>query len=177
MIGMATYTPRPFTEDNETGIGDFIAFYSYGAWGIEVMVNKETGEVRLIDCGGFYDAGKVVNPEMCLAQIEGSFSMGLGQGIFEETLFNDEGRVVNGNFRDYKIPTFMDGPSKDQMTIGFVGKPFRDGPNGAKGIGEVAMIPVMPAVANAIRDALGAEVNELPLTRERVLAAIRRARV
>lgn len=176
MIGMATYNIRPLTEDNETGIGDFIAFYSYGAWGIEVKVNRETGEVRLVDCVGYYDAGQVVNPEMCMAQLQGSFSMGFGQSVFEEVLINDNGKVVNGNFRDYKIPTFMDGPSCDELSVGFVGKPFRDGPNGAKGIGEVAMIPVMPAVANAILDALGVEVNELPLTRERVLAAIRETR-
>lgn len=175
LIGMATYNLRTNPEDPETGAGDYVTFFSYGAWGIEVKVNRETGEVRLVDCGGYYDAGRVVNPEMCLAQIQGSFSMGLGQAVYEETLFNETGKVLNGNFRDYKIPTFMDGPSCDQLTVGFVGKPFRDGPNGAKGIGEVAMIPVMPAVANAIMDALGAEVNELPLTRERVLEAIRKA--
>lgn len=175
LIGMATYTPRPLEEDNETGIGDFVMFYSYGAWGIEVKVNIETGEVRIVDCGGYYDAGRVVNPQMCTAQIQGSFSMGLGQAIYEETMINDDGKVVNGNYRDYKIPTFMDGPYCDQLTVGFVGKPFRDGPNGAKGIGEVAMIPVMPAVANAIRNAVGAEIDQLPLSRERILKAIQKA--
>ena len=99
--------------------------------------------------------------------------MGLGQAVFEEVLLNEQGKVINGNYRDYKIPTFMDGPRNAQMKVGFVGKPFESGPHGAKGVGEVAMIPVMAAVANAINDAVGVELCELPLTRERVLNAIR----
>ena len=148
--------------------------FSYGAWGIEVAVNSETGEVVPTELAGCYDAGRVVNIKACQGQIEGAFSMGLGQAIFEEVMLNDAGRVINGNFRDYKIPTFMDGPSNGQLRFGFLEDSYNPyGPNGAKGIGEVANIPVLPAIANAVSDAIGAELYRLPFTRENVLKAIK----
>ena len=173
IVGRGTFVPKQAWNDPNNCQGEPVLYYSYGAWGIEVKVNIETGEVQLVDCGGYYDAGRVVNRATCEGQIEGAFSMGLGQAIFEEVMINDQGRVINGSYRDYKIPTFMDSPLNSQMEVGFVGSPFRTGPNGAKGVGEVAMIPVMAAVANAINDATGVELCELPLTRERVLNALR----
>lgn len=149
--------------------------YSIGAWGVEVAVNRETGEIRLVDLQGCYDPGRVINPKACQGQIEGAFSMGLGQAIYEECLFNDSCKNINPNFRDYRIPTFMDGPRNDQLHFTFLDHPHRYGPHGAKGIGEVAMIPIMPAIANAVRDAIGAELFRLPFSRERVLEAIRAA--
>lgn len=173
IIGQGTFVPQEAYNDPKNCQGEPVLYYSYGAWGIEVKVNIETGEVLLTNCGGYYDAGRVVNQATCEGQIEGAFSMGLGQAVFEEVLLNDKGKVINGNYRDYKIPTFMDGPRNSQMKVGFVGKPFESGPNGAKGVGEVAMIPVMAAVANAVNDAAGVELCELPLTRERVLNAMK----
>lgn len=147
--------------------------YSFGAWGIEVAVNKETGEVKLIDLQGTYDCGHVVNRLACEGQIEGSFSMGLGQACYEEILLNDRGKVINGSYRDYRIPTFMDGPRNDSLHFDFYeGSPHRNGPGGAKGIGEVAMIPVIAGVATAVCDAVGAYMRDLPISRERVLKAI-----
>lgn len=148
-------------------------FYSIGGWGMEVGVNIETGEVKLMQAGGFYDAGRVINRKTCEGQIEGALSMGLGQAVFEEIMINDKGKVINGNYRDYKVPTFMDNPNNEHVKVDFVGEPFATGPNGAKGIGEVAMIPVMAAVANAINAAAGAEIHNIPMTRERVLQALR----
>lgn len=148
--------------------------YSYGSWGMEVGVNTDTGEVKLMDLVGIYDCGRVVNRQACEAQIEGSFSMGLGQACYEEILLNNKGKVINGSYRDYRIPTFMDGPRNSDLHVDFYEeKPHPYGPGGAKGIGEVAMIPVIAGVANAISDALGAQLYDLPLTRERVLEAIR----
>lgn len=147
--------------------------YSFGSWGIEVGVNVDTGEVKLVDLVGIYDCGRVVNRMACEGQIEGSFSMGLGQACYEEILLNDKGKVINGSYRDYRIPTFMDGPRNMDLHVDFFeGKPHPYGPSGAKGIGEVAMIPVIAGVANAISDAVGAQLYDLPLTRERVLSAI-----
>jgi len=156
LIGKASFSPPIATNDPKTCQGEPVLYYSYGAWGIEVKVNVETGQVQIVDCGGWYDA--------------------LGQGIFEEVILNDQGKVINGNFYDYKIPTFMDGPYNENITVGFVDNPYEEGPNGAKGVGEVALIPVMAAIANAINNAVGAELDELPLSRERVLAAIRAAK-
>lgn len=150
--------------------------YSIGSWGVEVAVNQETGEIRLVDLQGCYDPGHVINQKACEGQIEGAFSMGLGQAIYEECLFNDQNKNINPNFRDYRIPTFMDGPRNDALHFTFLENPNRHGPFGAKGIGEVAMIPVMPAIANAVRDAIGAELFQLPFSRERVLAAIKEMR-
>jgi CO/xanthine dehydrogenase Mo-binding subunit len=100
--------------------------------------------------------------------------MGLGQACYEEILLNDKGKVINGNFRDYRIPTFMDGPGNADLHIDFYEKqPHEYGPHGAKGIGEVAMIPVIAGMANAISDAVDVQLYDLPLNRERVLKAIR----
>lgn len=147
--------------------------YSFGAWGIEVGVNRDTGEVKLVDLEGVYDCGRVINRKTCEGQVEGSFSMGLGQACYEEVLLNDKGKVINGSYRDYRIPTFMDGPKNDALHFDFYeGSLHSEGPKGAKGIGEVAMIPVIAAVANAISDAVGVQLYDLPITRERVLKAL-----
>lgn len=174
LMGKAVYE-YPNRPNDEFMQGEYIANYSYGAWAIEVKVNIETGQVELVDLHGYYDCGTVINPDTCKAQVEGSFSMGLGQAVYEEMIMNDQGKVINANFRDYKIPTFMDGPRNNALHVSFTHVPHEEGPYGAKGIGEVAMIPVMPGVVNAIKDAIGAELDELPASRERVLAAIRKA--
>lgn len=148
--------------------------FSFGAWGVEVAVNSETGEVVPTEMVGCYDGGVIVNRLACEGQIEGAFSMGLGQAIFEEVMLNDRGKVINGSFRDYKIPTFMDSPSNGEIKFDFLKNSHNPyGPNGAKGIGEVANIPLLPAIANAVSEAVGAELYQVPFTRERVLAAIR----
>lgn len=150
-----------------------MVFYSYGAWGVEVAVNTETGEVKLLNLDGCYDGGQIINMGAARGQIDGSFSMGYGQAVFEEEQFNAEGRVINPSFRDYRIPTFLDGPRNKDLRFEFADTQQSDGPFGAKGLGEVGMVPVMPAVANAINNAVGVDLNDLPLTRERVLNAIR----
>ena len=149
--------------------------YSFGAWGIEVGVNTDTGEVKLVNLEGLYDCGRVINRLACEGQIEGSFSMGLGQACYEEILLNGDGKVINGSYRDYRIPTFMDGPRNEDLHFDFYEDSKHEfGPAGAKGIGEVAMIPVIAGVANAISNAVDAQLYDLPFTRERVLAAIER---
>lgn len=170
LIGRGTYShPSGFDPECKNPV----VFYSYGSWGIEVAVNTETGEVKLLNLDGAYDGGRIINVKAAEGQIEGAFSMGLGQALYEQVLFNDEGRIINGNYRDYKIPTFMDGPRNKDLRFEFVGEPDEEGPHGAKGMGEVSLTPVMPAVANAINDALGVEIMEMPITREKILAAIK----
>lgn len=162
------YPYNPYEEGNKDPWS-----YSFGAWGIEVGVNVDTGEVKLVNLEGVYDCGKVINRLACEGQIEGSFSMGLGQACYEEILMNDKGKVINGNYRDYRIPTFMDGPKNENLHFDFYEEsPHTYGPNGAKGIGEVAMIPVIAGVANAVSDAVGAQLYHLPFTSERVLEAL-----
>lgn len=173
LVGRATFSPEQALNNPRNAQGNPVLFYSIGAWGMEVGVNIETGEVKLVNAGGFYDAGRVVNRKTCEGQIEGALSMGLGQAIFEEIMINEKGKVINGNYRDYKIPTFMDSPMNKDLHVDFVGEPFPSGPNGAKGVGEVALIPVMAAFANAIYAATGAEIHDIPMTRERILQSLR----
>ncbi len=173
IVGKGTFVPEQALNNPKNAQGNPVLFYSIGSWGMEVGVNVETGEVEILDCGGFYDAGTVLNRATCEGQIEGALVMGIGQAVFEEIMVNDQGKVINGNYRDYKIPTFMDSPNNERLKVGFVEQSFPTGPNGAKGVGEVALIPVMAAIANAIYDATGAEIHEIPMTRERILAALR----
>ena len=140
---------------------------------MEVAVNVETGDIRVLKALGYYDAGQVLNQKAIDGQMDGAFVMGIGQAIFEETMFNTQGKIINGNYRDYKIPTMLDVPYNKDMFGGFVGKPNPEGPYGAKGIGEVALVPAMPAIANAITAAMGVELNQLPMSKERVMWAIR----
>lgn len=172
LMGRGVYSnPKGYVEP-ETGQGKPVAYYSYGCLGVELGINVETGEMKIMQAAAWFDCGTVLNPIATKAQLEGAISMGIGQACFEETIFNAEGKLINPSFRDYKIPTMMDSPDNDTITVGLVGSPYSEGPYGAKGIGEVALAPVPPAVANAINDALGIQINDIPMTRERVFWAI-----
>lgn len=173
LFAMETYEYPGGYKDYETGQGNPVTYYSYGAFAIEVAVHKYTGDIRILKAGGWADMGQPLNRKLCEIQIEGALVMGIGQACFEEMLFNDKGKLINPNFRDYKFPTMLDVPKNDAFGMDFVGEPHKAGPFGAKGMGEVALVPVMPAVANAINDALGVKLNELPMTKERLFNAIR----
>ena len=99
--------------------------------------------------------------------------MGFGQALFEHVMVNDQGKMINCSFRDYKVPTFMDSPSTKIMDISFApDNPNEFGPHGAQGIGEVSTVPVLPGIANAVSDAIGIELYDLPFTRETIVNAI-----
>ena len=118
-----------------------------------------------------YDVGKAINPKMVEAQIEGGAGMGLGSALYEELVF-EEGRPRNPNLMDYRIPTTMEMPTGENFIPMIVEVPHHDGPFGAKGLAEGTMIPTAPAIANAISDAVGIRIYDLPITRERVVQAI-----
>jgi CO/xanthine dehydrogenase Mo-binding subunit len=99
-------------------------------------------------------------------QIIGGFVQGLGTALYEVCLFDEKGKMLNTNFTDYKIPTILDIP--DEMVPIIVEVPQPDGPYGARGVAEHTMIPVMPAVANAIANAIGLRIKDIPLTAEKV---------
>lgn len=172
LYAMETFEYPGGYKDYETGQGNPVTYYSYAAFAIEVAVHRRTGEIRILKAGGWADMGRPLNRKLCEIQIEGALVMGIGQAIFEEMLYNDSGKIINPNFRDYKFPTMLDVPYNDAFDMDFVGEPHKDGPFGAKGMGEVAMVPVMPAVANAINDALGIKLNQLPMTKERLYDAL-----
>jgi 4-hydroxybenzoyl-CoA reductase subunit alpha len=144
--------------------------YGCSAQVVEVNVDMETGRVQVEAMTDAHDCGLAINRTSVEGQMQGSLSMGLGEALFEEVKFDDKGRVVNPNFAEYKIPTALDMP-KIQSVIVESHEP--NGPFGAKEVGEGAIMPTIPAILNAVSDAVGVRINELPLSPERVLRAIR----
>ncbi len=139
--------------------------YSFGACVAEVKVDLETGQVKLLNVWGAHDCGKAINPLAVEGQLEGSWHMGMGQALSEEMIYY-KGLIVNNNFLDYKIPTSLDTPDFHTNIIETIDP---EGPFGAKECGEGALHPVIPAIANAIYDAVGIRIMKLPIKSEDVL--------
>ncbi len=143
--------------------------YIFGTQVAEVEVDTETGRVEIIALHSAHDVGKAISPAGCEGQIEGAASIGLGWLLSEEIAF-ENGVVTNPTWLDYKLPTTLDMPPVYPL---LVEEPDETGPFGAKGIGEPALVPTPAAVANAICDAIGVRMTDMPFTPDRVLAAIR----
>lgn len=143
--------------------------YSFGACIAEVEVNKNTGQVDVLNVWGAHDCGKALNPLAVEGQLEGSWHMGIGQALSEEMKYFN-GLLLNNNFCDYKIPTTLDTPEMDTNIIES-GDP--EGPFGAKECGEGALHPVIPAISNAIFNACGVRITKLPIKADEVLAQIK----
>jgi len=118
-----------------------------------------------------YDVGRTIDKLLVKGQMDGGFIMGLGSTLFEELKFDKDGRVINPNLINYYVPHFED--MTTQMESYTVETPQKDGPLGARGVGEHVMVGVAPAIANAIFSALGVKVNELPITAERLWRSVR----
>ncbi len=164
----------PFTGeiDPETGQGRVHPDYAFGAHAIEVAVDTETGEVTVLKSVGAHDVGQAINPAAVAGQIEGGAAQGQGYALSEDMIYRD-GQLMTPSFSEYLIPTAMDMPEVQSIILE---SRSGVGPFGAKGIGEPALTPVAPAIANAVADAIGTRVFELPITPERVVAAIARLR-
>ncbi|OQY84981.1 MAG: hypothetical protein B6D41_14900 [Chloroflexi bacterium UTCFX4] len=164
----------PFTEklDPDNAQGDIWPDYTFGAQAVQVAVDLETGEVRVLKSAACHDVGRALNPAAVAGQIEGGATQGLGYALMEDV------QIVNGvtltpSFAEYLLPTARDVPETKTIILE---SGTGLGPFGAKGIGEPALTPMAPAIANAVANAIGARVPQLPLTPERVLAAIDSAR-
>lgn len=141
-----------------------------GAFLAEVEVNMETGRVKVIKSITAMDCGKAVNPMTVEGQLEGGMQQGIGYGLTEDYVINkDTGVVVSDNYDTYKMPGVLDMPETEAIIID---KPDPKGPFGAKGVGEPGMVGVAPAIANAIYDAIGVRIKDLPITPEKVLKAL-----
>jgi carbon-monoxide dehydrogenase large subunit len=150
-------------------------WYQYNACGVEVAVNTETGEVKILKGVVAADMGFPINPKMCEGQIEGGFGMAVGASLLEEYIYRD-GLMINSSYGNYRIPTFREMPFRDRFKTLFASDPLPDGPYGSKGVGEGTMIAVAPAIANAIYNAVGIRLKDLPLSPERVLQALKEKR-
>lgn len=143
--------------------------YSFGACVAEVKVDQKTGQVKVLNVWGAHDCGKALNPLAVEGQLEGSWHMGIGQALSEEMKYY-QGLVVNNNFLDYKIPTTLDTPPIHTSIIETIDP---EGPFGAKECGEGALHPVIPAIANAIYDAVGVRITKLPISPEEILKELK----
>jgi carbon-monoxide dehydrogenase large subunit len=165
--GDASYTYQIAKDlDLETGHSDHAsAFYMYATQAAIVAVDEETGRARVLRMSAAHDVGKAINPLNCAAQIEGGVAMGIGSALHEHLVIDDNGKVRNPSFLDYHLVTALDLP---EMVPIIVECPEPQGPYGAKGLGEPGLAPTPAAIGNAVADAIGARVYDLPLSPERI---------
>ena len=172
ILGRGSFVPagaRPL--DLETGQSPRItAFWLYTSQGVEVEVDRETGKVRVLRVVSVHDAGRSINPDACEAQIEGGVAQACSAALLEELVLDEEGRLLNPAFGDYLLATSKDVPPISPVIVEV---PHAEGPYGAKGLGEGPTTGIAAALANAIEDATGVRIRELPLTPERVLRALK----
>ena len=141
---------------------------SFSAQAARVRVDRETGRVRVLEVAAAMDVGHAVNPRAVEGQLEGGVAMGLGYALLEEVKMKD-GAVINPNFLDYKLPTAMDMPVVKPI---IVEEPSASGPHGVKGVGEPPASLPAAAIANAVDDAVGVRIRQVPMSQELVLAAL-----
>ncbi|MDP2240102.1 MAG: molybdopterin-dependent oxidoreductase [Burkholderiales bacterium] len=144
-------------------------FWMFATHAAEVEVDTQTGIVKVLKIAAAHDVGKAINPALCEQQIEGSVIMGLSNALLEEFKMKN-GRILNDTLADYKLASMMDIP---EIIPILVETGHAEGPFGAKGVGELAAAPTAPAIANAIFDAVGVRIRDLPLTPEKILKALR----
>lgn len=170
IVGKGSYHTKGFPLDPETGQTPVVDLFLFGTQVAEVEVNPETGLVKVLNVWAAHDVGKAVNPVNIEGQIEGGIQMGLGFALTEE-IVREKGKTVNPSFLDYKLFTAVDMP-KIKPIIVEVPEPL--GPFGARGLAEATTIPTAPAIANAVFNAVGVRVKELPITPDRVLQGFKK---
>lgn len=162
-----------YDPDNENMGKDFRGntsmTYTFGTHGVRVSVDEETGKVKILEYIAAHDVGKAINPLLLEGQVYGGVMMGIGYALTEQVI-HEKGKNMNPNFRDYKILTAKDVVPIEAPVLETYDK---DGPYGAKGIGEPGCVPTAPAIANAVYDAIGIRIKDLPITPEKVLSAIK----
>jgi CO/xanthine dehydrogenase Mo-binding subunit len=139
------------------------------AHGFRIAVHRVTGEIHILQSVQGFDAGTILNPMQARGQLEGGIAQGIGTTLFERMVFDRSGAVVNPTFRNYRIPAFADIPRTE---IFFADTYDRYGPLGGKPLGEAPIIPVAPAMANALADATGIRFHSLPLSADRIFARL-----
>jgi len=144
--------------------------YTVGAGALTLEIDKKTGKMKVLKVVEAIDCGKVINSSLAKGQVVGGLVQGLATVLYEDMRFDKNGKLLNPNFTDYKIPTALDIP--EEIVPIFIEVEQPDGPFGARGMGEHTMLPAAPMVANAIYNALGIRLKSMPLTAEKVAMAI-----
>ena len=167
----ASFFPHTDKPDPKTGQGEKVyVAYTFVTQVVDVEVDTDTGIVQVLKVYTSADIGKAINPQNVEGQIEGGTVQGIGMALMEEQIIK-EGITLNSDLTGYLIPTSMDTP---KFITRLIENEDSDGPYGAKGIGEPATIATAPAIANAIYDAIGVRIYDLPITPEKVLKALKK---
>ncbi len=171
LIGRGLYHPGKLGGNHKGAAVGTSPAYSSATQIAEVKVDMETGQIECVDTWDVHDSGTIINPKLFHGQVHGAFYMGIGETIWEEVKFDNKGKLLNGNFSEYRLPTALDMPPVLSLTVEDSFEP--NGPYGLKEVGEGATTPTMGAVANAIYDAMGVSMTELPITYEKVWRELR----
>ena len=170
IIGNGKYVvPDSVTRSDKNFYGNSSIAYTFSTHVAEVTVDPDTGKVEVLNIWDVEDVGKAINPMACEGQIEGAVMQAIGYSLSEEYIWQ-EGKLRNPNFTDYKMPVAPDIP---RIRCYFIERENPGSPYGAKGVGESAILPTTPAIANAIYKAIGVRLKDLPITPEKVLMALR----
>jgi CO/xanthine dehydrogenase Mo-binding subunit len=164
-----TWDAQTVMFDKESLMGNIAPAYSFAAQAVEVEVDTETGQVQVLQSFVADDCGKALNPMAVHGQSSGAAAQAIGWTLYEQ-LHLEGGRLANTDFADYTMPTIDALP---EMRSGIVESMDPNGPYGAKGASETAILPGAPAIANAVFDAVGVRIVDLPITPEKVLAALK----
>ncbi|MBU1626863.1 molybdopterin-dependent oxidoreductase [bacterium] len=171
LVGTGKYKPPPLGGSFKGATVGTSPAFGCSAQIAQVIVDRETGNITVEKVTGAHDCGFAINRTQVEGQMQGSISMGMGEALMEEIKYDNCGRIVNANLAEYKIPTSLDIPELEAI---IVESHEPNGPFGAKEVGEGAIMPTIPAIINAVYDATGIEVDELPLTPERVLSYLKK---
>lgn len=167
ILGYGVYTAEGLTNlDPETGQGLPALKWTFGAQGMEIELDPETGDIKVLKAVTALDVGKALNPQLIKSQIYGAIIMGLGPALSEQYIYDEKGALINNNLTDYKILRAPDIP--DEFVPILIENPQRNAPYGARGVGEPVLISITPALGNAIHNATGVDFYDLPLTREKI---------
>jgi xanthine dehydrogenase molybdenum-binding subunit len=170
IVTEAFYDPCNQMIDPSTCRGNVSATYIFGTQGAEVEVDRETGQVKILQYAAAHDVGKVLNQQTIKGQVIGGIIQGVGYALCEEYK-TEKGRNLNPNYLDYKIYSAPD--VNFPIHVECIETHDIEGPFGAKGVGEPGLVPAAPAIANAVYDAIGVRIRDLPITPEKILAALR----
>ena len=173
IIGRGSYNPKTTPVDFRKGEGNVSGSYGFEAQIAEVEVNKDTGEVKVLKMWDAHDIGKAINPQAVEGQIEGSIAMGIGYTFFEDLKFSN-GRVANPGFTNYRLVRSRGICPIESILIETNDK---EGPFGAKGMGEASLLPTSAAIANAIEDAVDVRIKDLPITPDKIIKALQEKRL
>ncbi len=173
IVGTGKYRPPPLGGSFKGATVGTSPAFGCSAQIAEVSVDLETGQITVENITGAHDCGFAINRTQVEGQMQGSMMMGMGEALMEQIIYDKKGRIVNANLAEYKIPTALDMPHLEAIIVES-NEPH--GPYGAKEVGEGAIMPVIPSILNAIYDATGVRIEELPVTPERLVAALRAKR-